>query len=115
MAKLSDFALTDEKNEFFKPDLDINIAFEKLANSSEFLSLVEAYFTPISRTGFANEEEYNEAVEQRKKDGEAQLEDFFEIMNKGLLDMLKNAGRLRTENPASATGGGIPVPSGTST
>jgi len=99
MGALSDFSQTDNKNEFFKPDLDINVVYEKLANSGEFLNMISNYSTQLNRTDYASDEDYLKAVNQRKEDAKNQLGEFFELMRDGLTTILENQGQLRSINP----------------
>lgn len=114
MGKLSDFAFTDKNNEFFKPDLDINDALEALGTNSDFLAMTRTYAAPVDVSGMTPEEA-EKALAQRKKEAEEHLGDFLKIFRDNLSTIIRAAGQLRPENPASATGGGTSVPSGTST
>ena len=114
MGKLSDFAFTDKNNEFFKPDLDINDALEALGTNSDFLAMTRTYAAPVDVSGITLEEA-EKALAQRKKEAEEHLGDFLKIFRDNLSTIIRAAGQLRPENPASATGGGTSVPSGTST
>ena len=76
--------------------------------------MTRTYAAPVDVSGMTPEEA-EKALAQRKKEAEEHLGDFLKIFRDNLSTIIRAAGQLRPKNPASATGGGTSVPSGTST
>jgi hypothetical protein len=96
--ELSKFVQTDEKNEFFKPDLNINSVFESLGTNSDFLEMTRVYASSPDISGMTPEEA-EKAIAQRRKEQQEHLTRFLEIVRDNFSNMITAAGQLRTENP----------------